>query len=636
MSDNIDQVRGKFDQAEDVAPADGLAPPDNAQFDGPDYGSDGPPPHTPDLPMPEMDGAKLPLNDTGNGQRFALYCGDDAMFVPRVGWHIWDGKRWKLDPDGIAVRRHAQSIQEWIVQEIPHVALEDWQLETIATEAASRRRHEDLSAIEVEERTTEQKIELEDLTQKLIWIRKLKDRKSGMKSDHRSFAKTTGNKGRIDAMLTESTTSLSREIEDLDADPLTVNTESGLLRFSKVVDQMDASFAGDGAPVRYLAEVDIEPHAREVAIKGKERPQVITKLVPAAYDKDAKCPRFDAFLERVQPDQEMRLFLQRWWGLSMTALPVQKFVFQYGKGANGKSVLSDLMNRILGDYATTVKIKSLTGRNNKSGADATPDLMPLVGARAALASEPEEGDRLQEGMIKEMTGGEPILVRQLHSDFIEVRPHFKLTISGNHKPDIRGTDDGIWRRVLLVPFDVQIPENERDEKLIDKLWEERAGILNWLIEGLMTFLEGGLQEPAQVLDATQEYRADSDPIGSFLGECCVVSGSSDDFLSARELIDGFNLWLDQRGEGMWGQRTVSLKFKAEAGRYRDPTTNRPFTKGKRDVTGYRGIKFNDMFRRSYDDAPRNNQGRPVFSASSSGVAPSSGNAGGYSEDDFPL
>ena len=621
MTGNIEDVRGKFDAAEDVTPADGLTPPDDGRFDGPSYGDDGPPPRTPDLPMPEMDGAKLPLNDTGNGQRFALYCGDDAMFVPRVGWHIWDGKRWKFDPDGIAVRRHAQSVQERIIQEIPHVALEDWQLETIATEAASRRRHEDLSAIDVEERTTEQKIELEDLTQKLIWIRKLKDRKSGMKSDHRSFAKTTGNKGRIDAMLTESTTSLSREIEDLDADPLTVNTESGILRFSVS--------GGPNEGYSRTAEIAREPHAREVAIEGKERPQVITKLVPAAYDPRATCPQFDAFLRRVQPDQEMRLFLQRWWGLSMTALPVQKFVFQYGKGANGKSVLSDLMNRILGDYATTVKIKSLTGRNNKSGADATPDLMPLVGARAALASEPEEGDRLQEGMIKEMTGGEPILVRQLHSDFIEVRPHFKLTISGNHKPDIRGTDDGIWRRVLLVPFDVQIPENERDENLIDKLWEERAGILNWLIEGLMTFLEGGLQEPDQVLEATQEYRADSDPIGTFLGECCVVSGSSDDFLSARELIDGFNLWLDQRGEGMWGQRTVSLKLKAEAGRYRDPTTNRPFTKGKRDVTGYRGIKFTDLFRRSYDDAPRNNQGRPVAYSASSGGSSSGG-------EDYPL
>ncbi|WP_168797901.1 DNA primase family protein [Pacificoceanicola onchidii] len=629
MTGNIDDVRKTFDAAEDISPAEGLAPPDDGGH------MDGPPPRTPDDfggysdpdddQGPSIEGARLPLNDTGNGSRFALYCGDHAMYVPRVGWHIWDEKRWKLDPDGIAVRRHAQSIQRRIIEEIPHVVLEDWQLEQIERESIVRPRLDQLRLKKAmadkagdggEKLTVEEEIELDDLDQQMKWIHKLKDRRAGMKSDHRSFAKSTGNKGRIDALLTEATTSLGREVEDLDADPLTVNTESGILRF-RVTDLRPESSGK-------VADVEIIDHAREVPVEGRNHPQFITKLMPAEFDRHATCPRFDAFMRRVQPDPEMRAFLQRWWGLCMTATPVQKFVFQYGKGANGKSVLSDLMNRLLGDYATTVKIKSLTGRNNKSGADATPDLMPLVGARAALASEPEEGDRLQEGMIKEMTGGEPILVRQLHSDFIEVRPYFKLTISGNHKPDIRGTDDGIWRRVLLVPFDVQIPEAERDEKLIDKLWEERAGILNWLIEGLMAFLEGGLQEPDQVLEATQDYRADSDPIGTFLAECCVVSGASDDFLSARELIDGFNLWMDQRGEGMWGQRTVSLKFKAEAGRYRDPTTNRPFTKGKRDVTGYRGICFTDMFRRAYDDAPRNNQGRPVAFTASSGGSSSSG------------
>lgn len=602
MTDDLDAVRDTLTRAEDIAPDDSLAPaapPIDPPQDGPD-----------DLVMELERGARLPLNDTGNGQRFAMYCGDDALFVPRVGWHIWDGRRWKLDPDGIAVRRYAQSIQTRIIQEIPHVVLEDWQIKTLENEPVVRRRYGDLSAIKTDDRTVEQQIELEDLNQQLIWIRKLKDRKSGMKSDHRSFAKSSGNKGRIDAMLTEATTSVSRDVDDLDADPLTVNTESGLLRF-RVTDMRE-----EGAGK--IAEFDLQPHSREVTIPGRNASQVITKLIPAEFDPKATCPGFDAFLMRVQPEADMRAFIQRWYGLALTALPVQKFMFQYGKGANGKSVLSDLMNRLLGDYATSVKIKSLTGRNNKSGADATPDLMPLVGARAAFASEPEEGDRLQEGMIKEMTGGEPILVRNLHSDFIEVRPHFKLTISGNHKPDIRGNDDGIWRRVLLVPFDVQIPEAERDEKLIERLWKERAGILNWLIDGLVAYLEGGLQEPQQVLDATNDYRADSDPYGSFLKECCVVDGSPDSFLSARELIDGFNLWMDMRGEGMFGQRTVSLKFKAEAGRYRDPTTGKPYSKGKRDVTGYRGITFTDLFRRQYDTAPRNAQGRPVAYTASAG------------------
>jgi putative DNA primase/helicase len=214
-------------------------------------------------------------------------------------------------------------------------------------------------------------------------------------------------------------------------------------------------------------------------------------------------------------------------------------------------------------------------------------------------------------MIKELTGGEPILVRALHSDFILVHPQFKLTISGNHKPDIRGTDDGIWRRILLVPFDVQIPSAERDETLGAKLWAERSGILNWLIDGLIEYLEAGLQEPEAVLNATRGYREDSDPIGSFLKDACVVGGDPDDFITARDLIDGFNLWIDMRGEGMWGERTVSNRLKSMAERYRDPETNKMFSPAKRHVSGYRGVRFNDAFARDYSEAPRNAKNRPV-------------------------
>ena len=349
---------------------------------------------------------------------------------------------------------------------------------------------------------------------------------------------------------------------------------------------------------------------------GRAIRQRITKLMPVAYDPKAQRKRFDAFLERVQPDPVMRAFLQRWLGYSMSGLTgEQKFCFWYGSGANGKSVLADTIARLFGDYAATAKIESLTGTNRRGGGDATPDLVPLMNARLVRASEPEQGQRLQESVIKELTGGEPILVRSLHADFVEVKPIFKLTISGNHKPDIRGTDDGIWRRVLLVPFDVQIPPAERDEGLVDKLVGEGPGILNWLIEGLLDYLENGLQEPQAVLDATLDYRADSDPIGTFLRDACVVSGDPADFVTARDLMDGFNLWLDQKGEGMWGDRTVSLKFKNLAGRYRDPGTTRTYVPGKRRVTGYTGVRFQDFFQREFDEAPRNAKGHPVARSS---------------------
>lgn len=611
MTDHLDDVRRTFAEAEDIPAPEPFPGGDDGHIPPPsDHGSRDDAAGPDDDKAPE--GALLPLNDTGNGGRFALYCGDQALFVPRVGWHVWDMRRWKLDPDGIAVRRHAQQIQHRIIDEIQHLELEGWQLQQLEREVPVRQRLAQLREIEEADRSAEVAKEIEDLDQEMKWIFKIKDRRSGMKTDHRNFSKTTGNKGRIDAMLTEATTSLSREIDDLDSDPLTVNVENGLLRFTVV--------GGGSEGFTKTADVKIEDHVQKAPITGRNATQVITKLMPVEYDPTATCETFDKFLARVQPDKEMRDFLQRWWGLSMSALTVQKFLFQYGSGANGKSVLSDLMGRLLGDYSTSVKIESLTGRNRRGGGDATPDLMPLVGARSARASEPEEGERLQEGMIKEMTGGEKMLVRNLHADFIEVRPHFKLTISGNHKPDIRGTDDGIWRRVLLVPFDVQIPEGQRDDKLIDKLWDERSGILNWLIEGLLDYLEGGLREPDKVIDATADYRADSDPIKSFLQESCQVTGDNFDFLPARSLIDGFNLWQDLRGEGTWGNRTVSLKLKDRAGKYRDGSTGKTFIVGKVSVTGYRGIRFTDEFRDTLDRAPRNAKGQPVAFTSSSGTS----------------
>lgn len=302
----------------------------------------------------------------------------------------------------------------------------------------------------------------------------------------------------------------------------------------------------------------------------------------------------------------------------MTGKIEQKLAFFYGQGANGKSVLVDVIARVLNSYAASAKIESLTGQSKRGGADATPDLIPLMGARMVRASEPEEGERFKEGMIKELTGGEAILVRALHSDFVEVNPEFKLTISGNHKPEIRGTDDGIWRRVMLVPFDVQIPVEERRDfdEFVSDLMTEGPGILNWLISGLLEYMEVGLDVPVSVLAATDEYRKDSDPVGAFLTENTVVNGV-DDFITASELIEGFKFWLIEQGDAPWGNRTVSNRLKDRADRWRHPTSGMTFTRGKQRVTGYRGIRLTDTFKKRFDARP-SERSRP---------------AGSYGEDD---
>lgn len=612
MTDPVEKVRALMDQAEDVdlpadmAGASGASPGDAYAWDegqhpgddraedmgGPDGGDppDGPQPVDPEL---IRRCASLPLNDFGNGQRFALYFGDDVIWVPRVGWFVWNGQRWKEDPDLIEVRRRAQKISDRIEREIPFLVLSDRQMELLARERALRDEVADKRRDSDESGNVgpEAQARIDAIAVELAQIDKLKRTLGDLRKAHRSFARTSGNTTRITAATTEAGIGLTRQIEQMDATPLDVNTESGVLRFS--VER------GSDDGMSSVARADLIAH---------DRAQLLTKMVATDFDPDATCPRFDAFLMRVQPNIEMRRFLQRWFGLSMTGLTgEQKLVFLYGAGANGKSVLVDLISRILGDYAATAKIESLIGKNRRSGGDATPDLIPLVGARFVRASEPEEGERLQEAKIKELTGGEPMLVRGLQANFFLFQPLFKLTISGNHKPDIRGTDDGIWRRLLLVPFDVQIPKAERDPDLVAKLFEERAGILNWLRDGLIDYLENGLQEPELVVAATQEYRADSDPVGTMLTDVTVVSGSEQDFITARELIEGFQFWMEERGETRWGNRTVSLRLKEKAGKWRHPGSGRTFVAGKSGVTGYRGIRLTDVFRDRFDRRP--NSGR---------------------------
>ncbi|WP_158966235.1 DNA primase family protein [Chachezhania sediminis] len=597
MADGIEKIRQAFDTPEDVAPDEDLQ-----QFAAEPPRDQEPPSGPSEDEPPEAIGATYPLNDTGNGLRFALYCGELAMFVPRVGWHVWDGRRWKLDPDGIAVRRHAQTIHQRIEQEVPYLKLtqtEQRQVDRLQ-EVHWELRDLDGNAKDLSEDQREKRLKLQserDQLTKDLWG------KGSTRARHKTFARSAGNSNAIKNLLSEAVTSLNREVEDLDADPLAVNTESGLLRF-QIIDMRDE---GAGR----LVQFSMHRHERAAPITGRNAVQYVTKMMPVEFDPDARCPKFDAFLQRVQPDPEVRAFIQRWFGLSMTALPIQKFLYCYGQGANGKSLLAGLMRRMLGDYATMVKIESLTGKNRKSGSDATPDLMRLIGARAALTSEPDEGERMQEQKIKEMTGGDEMLVRNLHSDFVAFTPHFKLTFTGNHKLEIRGTDDGIWRRPLLLPFNVQIPEAERDEKLGDKLFdEERSGILNWMIDGLAQYLEGGLQEPAQVIEATEDYRKDSDPIGDFFATGCEIDGGTD-FLPARDLVDACYLYLLENTSHAWQPGNLQRKIKDRAGKYVHPLTAKSYARHKRNGTwGYSGIRLSADMKSKLDSAPRDSKGLP--------------------------
>ena len=351
-------------------------------------------------------------------------------------------------------------------------------------------------------------------------------------------------------------------------------------------------------------------------MRPHNRADLITRMMPVEYDPTATCPKFEQFLTRIQPAPEMRAFLRRWFGYSMFgSTSEQAMCYFYGLGANGKSVLSDLMARIIGEYAATARIESLTGGERRGGGDATPDLMSLVGARMVRASEPDEGVRWNEGFIKEITGGEPMKVRALHSDFIDFNPEFKLTLSGNHEPDIRGTDDGIWRRLHIVPFTEQIPKAERRDmgELLADLMTEAPGILNWLITGAIDWAEGGLAAPEQVRVATQTLRDESDPVGEFLRDVCLATGNPDDWITRATVAEAFNFWRDTQGLSRWSGNTISKRIKPRLDAWCHPETGATFSGHKRvGDQGYRGLILKDLFARKFLNAPRDQKGKVIF------------------------
>lgn len=428
-------------------------------------------------------------------------------------------------------------------------------------------------------------IRLQKLVQAAKDIKDRRDKSIGRRLTH---AKNAGNSNTINNMISEAGAMIARPLDDLDRDPLVINTQGGVLRFRTEPGEDDGG--------------QFEPPPKVIVERfDHHRDQLLTKMMPVNLDPKAGCPRFLEFLGRIQPSKEMRAFLQRWFGYSMTGLTAEQvFAFFYGSGANGKSVLVDLMAKIFGDYGASAKIESITGRSRRGGGDATPDLVPLIGVRFVRTSEPDQGQQLQEGLIKELTGGEPIMVRSLNENFITVYPFFKLTMSGNHRPEIRGGDDGIWRRVMLIPFEVQIPAEERDPDLGRKLWEERDGILNWLVDGLREYLAHGLQIPDQVRAATAEYREDSDPLATFLVQICAVTGDPSHSMRAKDLQEAFAFWLDETGRGAWKPRTIYNSLTAKQGKWRSPVTGQTFSRRKSSDAYYDGIGLLEPFRSRFE------------------------------------
>lgn len=327
------------------------------------------------------------------------------------------------------------------------------------------------------------------------------------------------------AMLTaaQSMPSLAVTVHELDANPWLFNAQNGC------VDLQNLDF------------------------HESRRADRITKVAGVSFDFDATAPRWAEFLRRIFDGNDHLInYIRRAIGYSLTGLTSEQCFFMlYGTGANGKSTFLNVVSRMLGDYSSQTPFETILQRKYES--DGRSDLAALVGSRLVRASEGDKGRRLAESVVKLLTGEDSVTVRKLYGHFFTYRPEFKLWLATNHKPRIGGNDHGIWRRIRVIPFTVQIPDSERDTGLEGKLVGELPGIFNWALVGLMEWMDSGLGVPSEIADAVETYQTEEDLLGQFILEHCECSDTLQCFNKA--LYEKFCEWCESQGEvrrtGKW-------------------------------------------------------------------------------------
>jgi len=224
----------------------------------------------------------------------------------------------------------------------------------------------------------------------------------------------------------------------------------------------------------------------------------------------------------------------------------------WGGGSNGKSTFVETIRHVMGAYAVTTRAETLMAKQQTGIPN---DIAALAGARLVTASETDRGKHLAEGTVKEITGGDTVTARFLNKEFFSFRPLFKLLLITNNKPVIKGTDDGIWRRIHLLPFTVSFKDNQKDPLLAGKLKEESAGILEWMIEGCEMWQIHGLAPPEGVKAATDAYKKEQDTLAEFIEECC--SKKSGESTTKADIYKAYVRWAEANGEHPMKQRTLT-------------------------------------------------------------------------------
>ena len=453
----------------------------------------GAPPHSgnPTGTAARPDSERERLTDLGNCWRFTRLHGADFRFTAGRGWLAWDGQRWKRDDAG-SVHRAAKRTVIGLYDDAAQVMAEA----------------ERLLAVAALDTTPEgERAKLSEQAKE----------KTQIANSIAAWAKTCQSRARIEAIVALAASELPIAARDaeFDNDSWLLNCANGTLD---------------------LRTGELHPHRRG---------DMLTTLAPTSFDANAKAPTWERFLHRIMGGNERLIaFLRRMVGYSLTGdVSEQVLFFLHGGGANGKSTfINALFDALGGDIAIQAAPDLLIAKN---GERHPTELADLQGKRIVASIEVEDGRRMAEGLVKQLTGGDRLKARYMREDFFQFTPAHKLFLIANHKPVVRGTDYAIWRRIRLIPFDVTIADNERDPQLGAKLRAEAAGILAWAVRGCLEWQRGGLAAPQEVMAATEEYRQESDVIGAFLADCTVMVSAGR--TKAASLYAHYQKWAEAAG-----------------------------------------------------------------------------------------
>jgi putative DNA primase/helicase len=354
----------------------------------------------------------------------------------------------------------------------------------------------------------------EELRQKGKAIAETQEAKDAAKTRN-TYAKLGDMKRITPAIKFARTVGVAIRSGDMDAEPMLVGTPNGFM------DLTDLSF---------------HPFAFD---------RLVTKRLGTRFDQHAKAPMWDNFLKDVQPDAEMRAFLQRLMGYTLTGVIAEHILpFHWGHGGNGKGTFFErAMMPIFGDYAGGLTPSLAFKSKNERPPDV--EIHQLAGKRFLMGPESSHSLELNEAWLKGASGGDRQKGRGLYRNFFEYQPTAKIHLVGNHKPVVQSVDSGFWRRFIMVEWGVEIPDHKRDHALPAKIASELPGILNWILEGARAWRQDGLKPPTACMEATQIYRENSDPLADFIDTKLMQAPESQ--ASKAEVFQAYTEWCDQSG-----------------------------------------------------------------------------------------